>query len=62
MKIGCLQRIADATEAMAKNHLKMQSDLDYLSRRNKDQNAEIARLCNRIRGLKGSITKLKNKK
>lgn len=30
IKMGCLQRIASATEAMAKTHVQLQSDYNYM--------------------------------
>ena len=61
IKLGCMLRIADATEAMAKNHVQLQNERDYLNRalgvaikENSEKNKTIA-------SLKGQITKLKNK-
>lgn len=62
IKLGCLMRIADATELMAKNFLRMQSDLDYLSKRTREQNATIERL-NRVNAsLRGHLTRAKKLK
>ena len=30
LQLGCLQRIADASEKMASNYTQLQKDLDYL--------------------------------
>lgn len=56
---GCLQRIADATEAMAKNYVDLQNERDRLIARVEYRDERITKLENRIRGLKGVITKLK---
>lgn len=56
---GSLLRIADATELMAKNHIQLQNDLDWYKKRYPEQREEIAHLNNRIRSLKGVITRLK---
>lgn len=39
--VGCLQRIADSTELMAQNYLKLQSDNDYLRKRVNTLNKEV---------------------
>lgn len=56
---GCLQRIADATEAMAKNHNDLMSELQWA----KDRRDNYQRLWhgeqNKNRTMKGNITKLK---
>lgn len=59
--IGCMQRIAASTEAMANNHIKLQQDLDWYMKRYTEQKDEVAKLCYRIRALKANITKLKKK-
>lgn len=59
IQLGCLQRIATATEAMAVYHVKMQEDYNYL-KRNRDmyrKNYEMQVASNRA--LRGVITKLK---
>jgi len=61
IKIGCLQRIADATEVMAKNHNQLISDLEMYKRWYNSEQKENTRLLNRVRALKGIITKLKRK-
>lgn len=56
---GCLLRIADASEAMAKNHQKLIDDLDYYKRRYEESSKGIEVLFRRIAGLKGYIKRLK---
>lgn len=58
---GSLQRIADATEKMAGNYIKLQSDYDYM-RKSRDNYRECYESSLRkISALKGVITKLKRK-
>lgn len=59
LNAGSLQRIADATEAMAKNHIRLQSDLDWYTRMYNQERETTKRLNNEIRSLKGWITRLK---
>lgn len=61
IELGCLLRIADATEAMAKNHVKLIDERDYLSRRNNEQHDTIARLERQRAALRGQVTRLKKK-
>lgn len=60
IQLGAILRIADATEAMAANHLKLQQDYDYM-KRDRDR---YKKLCqdqkNSLAGYKGQITRLKN--
>jgi hypothetical protein len=57
---GSLQRIADATELMAKNYLQLQSDRDLYKRWYNESSAQKAKLYRQISALRGVITKLKN--
>lgn len=57
---GCLLRIADSTEAMAKNYVQLQSDLDWYRSQYREQKGEIERMTKRINSLKGWVTRLKN--
>lgn len=62
LKFGCILRIADSMEAMAKNHVKLQEDYNYMKERRdylKERNLELER---KNRALKGVITKLKKSK
>lgn len=61
MIIGCFQRVAAASEAMAVNHLKLQKDLEFMTGR-KNYYEETARYeSKRNSNLKGQLTKAKNK-
>lgn len=62
IQIGCLQRIADATEAMASNYLRLQADLDMHKRWYKNEQETSARLNRSNNALRGVITKLKKTK
>lgn len=59
IKIGCMQRIADATELMAKDRQKLIDDYDYLKRNRDYYRERCAKLEKSNAGLKGVITKLK---
>lgn len=59
--IGCLQRIATATEAMAVNHVKLQNDYDYMRSQRDRYRQRYEESQRRISALKGVITKLKKK-
>lgn len=59
IKLGCILRIADATEAMATTHVALQRERDYLSNRVKQQNATIERLSRSNAALRGTITRMK---
>ena len=56
---GSLQRIADAAEAMAKNHVQLQSELDRYKRHYEEQRDARYHAERRINSLKGVITRLK---
>lgn len=59
---GCMLRIADATEAMAKNHLTLQADYDYM-RGERDRYRSLYNQQQRqIAALRGHITRLKKAK
>lgn len=58
---GCLLRIADATEAMAANYVRLQSEVDYLKRRRDQLERDNNRLCRQVSSLRGVITRLKKK-
>jgi len=60
IQTGCMQRIANATELMATNYLKLQSENDYLRNRNRnlqDDNDHLRRSANTY---KGKYNRLKN--
>ena len=61
VKIGCLQRIADACELMAKNHAQLVADHDLYKRWYYEQLERVASRDRTISALRGQITKLKKK-
>ncbi len=58
---GSLQRIADATELMAKNYAHLVGERDRLQQYHKNAQDEIMHLCRRISAMRGAITRLKAK-
>ena len=62
LKIGCLQRIADACELMIEDKQKLAEKLKYLERENKELNLSIDRYWRAICAYKGILKKRKNKK
>jgi hypothetical protein len=62
LTFGCLQRIADAQEAMSNNYVKLLKDIEYLRNRNRELFADNERMARRISSLKGHITRMKKKK
>ncbi len=61
IELGCLMRIADATEKMASNYIQLQNDLDWYKKRYETEQKTSVNLNRKIASLKGVITKLKNK-
>ena len=59
MNAGSLQRIADATDVMAQNHIRLQSDLAQYKRWYNEEREQNRQLERRIRSLKGVITRLR---
>ena len=59
---GCFLRIADATEAMAKNNVQLQADLNWYKQRYNEVSDANNKLHRRISALQGVITRMKNKK
>lgn len=59
IQVSCLMRIADASEAMAKNHIKLQNDYNYMKESRDSYRDQVAKLEFKIRTLKGNNTKLK---
>ena len=59
LSLDCLQRIADATELMAKEHSRLIADRDYYKMAADALNKANGELQRRIAGLRGQITKLK---
>lgn len=61
IKLGCLQRIADAAEIMATNYINLQNELDIYKRWYNERCEVVKRRDKYISSLRGQITKLKNK-
>lgn len=61
IQIGCLQRIATATEAMAINHQRLIDENQWLSKSRKTYRDECESLKRRLAALKGANTKLRKK-
>lgn len=61
IRLGCLLRIADATEAMAQNHVRLQAERDRLARRCDQLQAEVDRLVRQRAALRGAVTRAKRK-
>lgn len=62
IKLGCLMRIADATELMAKNYLALQNDMAMYKRWYESEKKDNATLLKRNAALRGYINRLKKKK
>lgn len=60
IQLGCLQRIADATEVMAKRFNDLIAENESLKRTNEYLRGSLTASQNEVRGKKGQITKLKN--
>ena len=58
--IGCLQRIADATEAMAKNYIRLQDDNEWLKKSRDRWQKDYEHMKKSNAALRGWIKKLKN--
>jgi hypothetical protein len=61
LKLGALLRIADATELMAQNYNKLQSDLAWSEKRLKELKESYERICRSNIALRGHVTRLKTK-
>lgn len=61
IKLGCLMRIADATEKMAQNYTKLQDELSLYKKWYKERGDTIEYLRRQNRALRGHLTRLKNK-
>jgi len=60
IQTGAIQRIADATEAMAHNHNRLLRDNGYLRERVEELNSRIEKRDYQIASLRGWITRLRN--
>ena len=61
LQTGAILRIADATEAMAKNHVQLQAEVDRLNRWYDHSRKRSAKLERSNVALRGHITRLKKK-
>lgn len=61
IQLGAILRIANASEKMASNYIKMQQDLEWYRIRCKSLNETIGSRNRQIANLRGQITKLKKK-
>lgn len=61
IRTGCMQRIADATELMAKNHQQLITDRDYYKRRYQEQSEYSNRLFRKVSALRGVVTRQKKR-
>ena len=61
IQLGCMLRIADAAEAMAKNHNDLIRERDCLARSRRELLAENERLIRQRTSLRGVITRMKRK-
>jgi len=59
INLGCMLRIADASELMAKNHQRLINDVEMYKRWYNEEREENARLRKSNSGLKGWVTRLK---
>lgn len=60
IKLGCLQRIADATELTAKNHLRLQQERDKFEGYYRQEQKIRAAIERRLAAQRGVVTKLQN--
>jgi uncharacterized protein YlxW (UPF0749 family) len=59
--LGAVLRIADATEAMAKNYNALLSENEFLNKKNNKLEVEIKDLKNALKAQKSAKTRFKNK-
>lgn len=59
IQLGCMLRIAEATEAMAKEHTKLIRERDFYDAGYKQRGAQIEQLSRSNAALRGTITRLK---
>jgi hypothetical protein len=62
INLGCQLRIADATEAMAKNYVKLQDAVDWYKKQYRKASEDRERERRSNQALRAVITKMKNKK
>ncbi len=61
LELGCLQRIADATEAMSKTHTELIRQRDLYEQWYRDERRRKKTLERRLAATQGVVTKLKNR-
>lgn len=61
LKLGCLQRIADAVETMSRSYSALIQDRDLYERWWKEEKSRNEKLKNRNAGLRGAISRLSRK-
>jgi len=59
IRTGALLRIADATETMAQNFNKLETDLAWYKKRYREESESNKHLGNVIRGLRGALKRKK---
>lgn len=59
IKLGCLQRIAKATEAMSQNYVRLENDLAYYKRMYAENKATIERVVRSNNALRGYLKRFK---
>lgn len=59
IQTGCLLRIADASELMARNYLQLQSDLNMYKRWHKEEVDKNSKLQRQVNAYRGIVKKLK---
>ncbi len=62
IQLGCLMRIADATEKMAKKYTDMEANLEWYKKKYAEHRQELDRMAKRIAGYQGYINRLKKAK
>lgn len=62
LQVGALQRIAAATELMAKNHQQLIDERDRYKKWYEEERATVHKRDRTIRGLRGALTRAKRKK
>lgn len=62
LQLGCMQRMADATEAMAKSHTDLIRENQYLKQQKLELYKEVESLKRSVAAYKGKYTRLKKSK
>lgn len=61
LQLGCLMRIADAAEVMAKNYKALVDERNYYESRFREESENHLKTLRQLRAAKRQITKLKNR-